>query len=29
MTQYFGLSTDFSPKFRSLGWKKNFCRVSP
>jgi hypothetical protein len=22
MTQYFGLSTNFSPKFLSLGWKK-------
>jgi hypothetical protein len=26
MTQYFGLSTNFSPKFRSLGWKK---KLSP
>jgi hypothetical protein len=29
MTQYFGLSTNFSPKFLSLGWKKKNRRVSP
>jgi hypothetical protein len=26
MAQYFELSTDFSPKFLSLGWKK---KLSP